>query len=157
VGFGSPDANVTAEVFMKSILLVEDSRFLRRANERILAKAGYSVTTAADGEEAVQLARTTTPDLVLLDMLLPKLGGPEVLRTLRNDPATANIPIVVLSSLPQINEQKLKGEGATAYFEKSRLDLDNDSEALLHIVADTLDRESANARKRPLCGTKGQT
>ncbi len=132
---------------MKSILLVEDSRFLRRANERTLAKAGYRVTSAADGEEAAQLARTTTPDLVLLDMLLPKLGGPEVLRTLRNDPATANIPIVVLSSLPQINEQKLKGEGATAYFEKSRLDLDNDSEALLQIVAETLDRESVNTRK----------
>lgn len=81
---------------MRSILLVEDSRFLRRANERVLAKAGYEVVTAADGEEALQLARTKAPDLILLDMLLPKLGGPEVLRALRGDPATAAIPVVVL-------------------------------------------------------------
>ena len=131
---------------MKSILLVEDSRFLRRANELTLTKAGYQVTTATDGEEALHLARTTVPDLVLLDMLLPKLGGPEVLRALRNDPATSTIPIVVLSSLPQSNEQKLRGEGAVAYFEKSKLDLENDSQALLQIVTDTLDRESVRTR-----------
>ena len=132
---------------MKTILLVEDSRFLRRANERILAKAGYQVTTAADGEEALHLARTMAPDLILLDMLLPKIGGPEVLRALHSDPATASIPIIVLSSLPQSNEQKLKGEGAVAYFEKSRLDLDNDSEALLRIVADALERQCINLRR----------
>ncbi len=129
---------------MKSILLVEDSRFLRHANERKLAKAGYRVTTAADGEEALHLARTTAPDLVLLDMLLPKLGGPEVLRTLRKDPETSMIPIIVLSSLPQSNEEKLKAEGAAAYLEKSRLDLGNDSEALLQVVAETLAQQSPN-------------
>jgi len=129
---------------VKSILLVEDSRFLRRANERVLAKAGYEVVTAADGEEALQLARTSVPDLILLDMLLPKLGGPEVLRALRSDPATAAIPVVVLSSLPQTNEKKLKGEGAVAYFEKSRLDLDNDSEALVQMVAETFERRSSD-------------
>ncbi len=129
---------------MKSILLVEDSRFLRHANERKLAKAGYRVTTAADGEEALHLARTTAPDLVLLDMLLPKLGGPEVLRTLRKDPETSMIPIIVLSSLPQSNEEKLKAEGAAAYLEKSRLDLGNDSEALLQVVAETLAQQSRN-------------
>jgi len=129
---------------MKSILLVEDSRFLRHANERKLAKAGYRVTTAADGEEALHLARTTAPDLVLLDMLLPKLGGPEVLRTLRKDPETSMIPIIVLSSLPQSNEEKLKAEGAAAYLEKSRLDLGNDSEALLQVVAETLAQQNPN-------------
>src|SRR5437762_247960 len=106
---------------MKSILLVEDSRFLRLANERILVKAGYQVVTAADGEQALALAKTTAPDLILLDMLLPKLGGPEVLRALRKESATSAIPVIVLSSLPQSNEQRLKGEGAVAYFEKSRL------------------------------------
>ncbi len=133
---------------MKSILLVEDSRFLRRANEITLTKAGYQVVTAADGEEALHLATTTAPDLILLDMLLPKIGGPQVLRALRNDPVTARVPVVVLSSLPQSNEQKLKGEGAVAYFEKSRLDLDNDSQALIQIVAETLERQSVDARKK---------
>ena len=125
---------------MKAILLVEDSRFLRHASERTLAKAGYQVLTAADGEEALERARTTQPDLILLDMLLPKLGGPEVLRKLRQEPATSAIPVIVLSSLPQSNEQKLKEEGATAYFEKNRLDLSHDSDALLRVVTDVLER-----------------
>jgi CheY-like chemotaxis protein len=137
---------------MKSILLVEDSRFLRRANERTLTKAGFRVTTAVDGEEALQLAKEVNPDIVLLDMLLPKVSGPQVLRALRNDPATANIPIVVLSSLPQSNEQKLKGEGAIAYFEKSKLDLDENDEAVVQIVTETLDRQSAITRQNPVRG-----
>ncbi len=131
-------------IVMKSILVVEDSRFLRRAHERTLAKAGYQVLTAVDGEEALHTASTKTPDLILLDMLLPKIGGPQVLRALRSNPVTAMIPIVVLSSLPQSNEQKLKEEGAVAYFEKSKLDLDDNSEALLQIVADTLERQSTS-------------
>jgi CheY-like chemotaxis protein len=68
---------------MKSILLVEDSRFLRRATEQTLLRAGYSVVTAADGEEAIRIACARIPDLVLLDMLLPKLAGPEVLRLVK--------------------------------------------------------------------------
>ena len=123
---------------MKSILLVEDSRFLQRANERVLAKAGYHIVIAADGEAALRLASTVAPDLILLDMLLPKLGGPQVLQALRKNPLTSQIPVIVLSSLAQSNEQKLKEEGAVAYFEKSRLDLDNNSEALVHIVRRTL-------------------
>jgi len=123
---------------VKSILLVEDSRFLQRANERVLAKAGYHIVIAADGEAALRLASTVAPDLILLDMLLPKLGGPQVLQALRKNPLTSQIPVIVLSSLAQSNEQKLKEEGAVAYFEKSRLDLDNNSEALVHIVRRTL-------------------
>jgi DNA-binding response OmpR family regulator len=63
---------------MKSILLVEDSRFLRLANEKALVRAGYSVVTASDGEEALRIAYVRPPDLILLDMLLPKLGGAQV-------------------------------------------------------------------------------
>ena len=63
---------------MKSILLVEDSRFLRLANEKALVRAGYSVVTASDGEDALRIAYVRPPDLILLDMLLPKLGGAQV-------------------------------------------------------------------------------
>src|SRR5438552_1790752 len=65
------------------ILLVEDSKMLRLANERVLVRAGYEVTTAQDGEEALRVAEEMHPDLILLDMLLPKLSGPEVLRALK--------------------------------------------------------------------------
>ena len=123
---------------MKVILLVDDSRFLRMANERSLTRAGYRVETACDGEEALRMARATIPDLILLDMLLPKLTGPEVLQALRSDPLTAAVPVIVLSSLPQKNEAKLKRDGATAYFEKSKLELDQSPEALVEIVQKAL-------------------
>ncbi len=128
----------TAGCLMKSILVVEDSRFLRLANERALVRAGYSVVTAADGEEGLRMACQNVPDLILLDMMLPKLGGPEVLQALRQEPRTAQVPVIVLSSLSQRNEARLKEAGATAYFEKSRLDLDSHSDVLVQVVRRTL-------------------
>jgi CheY-like chemotaxis protein len=104
-----------------TVLLVEDSKFQKLANERMLSKAGYSVLNASDGEDALRLAREKIPDIVLLDMLLPKLGGREVIRALRNDAPTAHIPVLVFSSLSQANELKLTEEGAAGYFSKSRL------------------------------------
>ena len=126
----------------KLILLVEDSRFLRLATEQTLIRAGYNVVTAGDGEEALRIAYARIPDLILLDMLLPKLGGPEVLEALKNSPLTAHIPVIVLSSLSQKNEAKLKKVGAVAYFEKSKLELDQNSESLLHIVKKTFEADA---------------
>ena len=60
-----------------NILIVDDSRFLRLANERALKGVGHNVICASDGEEGLRLARERKPDLVVLDMLLPKLSGPE--------------------------------------------------------------------------------
>jgi CheY-like chemotaxis protein len=104
-----------------TVLLVEDSKFQKLVNERMLHKAGYSVLNAANGEEALRLARETIPDIILLDMLLPKLGGREVMRALREDAPTARIPVLIFSSLSQANEVKLTEEGAAGYFAKSRL------------------------------------
>jgi CheY-like chemotaxis protein len=106
---------------MATILLVEDSKFLRVATERILTKAGYQVICAGDGDEALVLAGSTLPDLIVLDMLLPKLSGPEVLRSLKKNDLTAHIPVVVLSSLSQNNGPKLVQEGACAFIEKGSL------------------------------------
>jgi CheY-like chemotaxis protein len=104
-----------------NVLLVEDSKFLKITAERLLAKAGFTVVTAQDGEEALRMVRASAPDIVLLDMLLPKLGGQQVLLALKQDPITAGIPVIILSSLSQQNEEKLKKAGATAYFEKAKL------------------------------------
>jgi CheY-like chemotaxis protein len=106
---------------METILLVEDSKFLRVATERILTKAGYQVICAGDGDEALALAGSSLPDLIVLDMLLPKLSGPEVLRSLKKNDLTAHIPVVVLSSLSQNNGPKLVQEGAGAFIEKGSL------------------------------------
>jgi CheY-like chemotaxis protein len=103
------------------ILLVEDSKTIRRENESALQNAGYEVICAEDGESAVQMAQEMHPDLVLLDMILPKMSGPEVLRHLKSDPTTAEIPVVVLSSLSEKNREKLLEEGAEEYLEKNSL------------------------------------
>ena len=103
------------------VLLVDDSKFLRMVTERTLSKAGFEVITAADGEEALQVANDKLPDIILLDMMLPKISGQDVLRALKANPATTHIPVIVLTSLSQKNEEKLISEGAVAYFEKSTL------------------------------------
>ncbi len=122
------------------VLLVEDSTFLRLASERALMRAGYEVSTAGDGEEALLAANRKPPDVILLDMMLPKLSGPEVLKALKSNPATNSIPVIVLSSLSQRNKEKLLQEGAEAYFEKSELDLDKNSDRLAATVETVLYR-----------------
>ena len=103
------------------ILLVEDSKTIRIANESALHHAGYEVICAEDGESALELAHKRKPDLILLDMILPKMSGPEVLHHLKSEPATAEIPVVVLSSLTEKNKQRLIEAGAEDYLEKSSL------------------------------------
>ena len=109
----------------KRILLAEDDRFLRRAAEAALKRAGFTVLAAADGEEALRMAMAEKPDLVLLDLIMPKLQGFEVLKALKGDPATAAIPVVVLSNLGQDGDvQRALEGGAVAYLVKANLSLD---------------------------------
>jgi CheY-like chemotaxis protein len=103
------------------ILLVEDSKTIRKENESALQNAGYEVICAEDGESALQMAQEQHPDLILLDMILPRMSGPEVLKHLKSEPATAEIPVVVLSGLSEKNREKLLEEGAEEYLEKNSL------------------------------------
>jgi CheY-like chemotaxis protein len=126
----------------KKVLLVDDSKFQRMANERALARAGYSVIVASDGEEAVRITNEQAPDIILLDMLLPKLDGVGVLRALKANARTANIPVIVLSGLPEANAPKLEAEGASAYLAKSTV-LDKNSQKLLDTVQRLLHSQAA--------------
>ncbi|HLW85474.1 MAG TPA: response regulator [Candidatus Sulfotelmatobacter sp.] len=103
------------------ILLVEDSKAIRRENESALRKAGYDVIYAEDGETGLTLAREQKPDLILLDLILPKMSGQELLHLLKQGAETADIPVVILSSLTEKNRQKLMEEGAEDYLEKNSL------------------------------------
>ncbi len=125
---------------MTKILLVDDSKFLRLATERALARAGYDVSTAVDGENALQVAREKRPDLILLDMLLPKMTGPDVLKALKKDPQTASIAVVALTGLSHKNAERLRRDGAVAFLEKSDLALDKGSEALLTALAEIVQK-----------------
>jgi DNA-binding response OmpR family regulator len=120
------------------ILLIEDSKFQRIANERALVKAGYGVIQAGDGEEGLRVARKDIPDLILLDMMLPKVSGLDVLRALKGDVLVKRIPVIVLSGLGQGNETKLLNEGAAAFFTKSEKSFENSSSALIQAVENVL-------------------
>lgn len=122
------------------ILLVEDSKFLRVTTERALARAGYEVSCAADGEEALAVARAKTPDLILLDMLLPKVSGPDVLMALKKDPLTKAIPVVVMTAMSQKNAARLKSDGAFGFLEKSALEFEKGSEKLLTAVREIVEK-----------------
>jgi CheY-like chemotaxis protein len=108
----------------RRVLLAEDDRFLRRAAESRLRQNGFTVLPAVDGEEALKVARAERPDLILLDLIMPKLQGFEVLKALKQDPVTAPIPVIVLSNLGQDEDLKRAMElGAIAYFIKAHLSL----------------------------------
>ena len=108
----------------RRILLVEDDRFLRRACEISLRQRGFSVTTAADGEEALRKARAEPPDLILLDLLMPKMTGTEVLRALRAGEATREIRVLILSNSSREQDvEEIKALGVSGYFVKADLSL----------------------------------
>lgn len=121
---------------MTKILLVEDSKFLRMATERALARAGYHVLTAVDGPGALELAQHEQPNLILLDMLLPKMTGPDVLKALKKNPVTAGIAVVAFTSLSQKNASRLQQDGACAFLDKAELGLDKGYDKLLTALAD---------------------
>ncbi len=94
----------------KTILLAEDERSLRRAAEVALTRRGFKVIPAVNGEEALQLARLHQPDLILLDLLMPKMTGIQVLDALRADPATRDLRVLILSN----SSRELETTGAEA-------------------------------------------
>ena len=106
------------------ILLIEDDKFLRRACEIGLKKKGFAVCTANDGEEGLQQVQAESPDIILLDMLMPKLNGMETLQALKSDEKTRHIPVVILSnSSIDTDIQKAKSLGAIGYLVKASLSL----------------------------------
>jgi two-component system alkaline phosphatase synthesis response regulator PhoP len=130
------------------ILLVEDSKFLRLATERALARAGYEVRSAADGQEALRMARELLPNLILLDMLLPKMSGLDVLKALKKDSLTRAIPVIVITGMTQKNAARLQEDGAAGFLEKSSLELEKGSERLLNAVQQFLNPASSEQARK---------
>jgi DNA-binding response OmpR family regulator len=101
------------------ILVADDDPIIRRLIEVNLGLEGFEVETASGGEDALTKARTGSPDLILLDVMMPNITGWEVARLLKEDQATAGIPIVFLSARTQEEDRK-RGEelGVAAYVTK---------------------------------------
>ena len=108
----------------RRILLAEDDRFLRKAAESALARSGYTVVTAVDGDQALARARDSGPELILLDLIMPGRNGFDVLHALKSEAATKAIPVIVLSNLGQEGDvQRALALGAVAYCIKANLSL----------------------------------
>jgi CheY-like chemotaxis protein len=105
------------------VLIIEDDQLIQRMYGKIFTFEGYEVITASDGEEGLEKARTTTPTIILLDVMMPKLNGMQVLEKLKMDPATKTIPVVMLSNLAGDNDiETALAKGAVKYIIKSEHD-----------------------------------
>ena len=103
----------------KTILYVEDNEFNRKIVRDLLARTSYRLLEATDGESGVAMALRDTPNLILMDIQLPKISGFDATRRLRADPRTAQIPIIAITSYALSgDEQKALDAGASAYLAK---------------------------------------
>ena len=103
----------------KTILYVEDNEYNRKIVRQLLVRTTYHLIEAVDGEQGVQMATEHTPDLILMAVQMPKLSGLDATRALRAQPATAQIPIVIVTSFALSgDDQQAMAAGATAYLAK---------------------------------------
>lgn len=110
---------------MKKILFIEDESALQKTLGEVLTKEGYTIFSALDGELGFELAKLKKPDLILLDLILPRLNGFEVLKKLKENNETKNIPVIVLTNLEGVNEVNKAIElGAKTYLVKAQYTLE---------------------------------
>lgn len=114
-----------ADVSNKIVLVVEDDVFLAQLLTNRISKAGVNVIRAADGQEGLDMLRANKPNLILLDLILPKKSGFELLEEMRADPAIANTSVIIVSNLGQESDVKRGRElGAVEYFVKAKTSID---------------------------------
>ena len=117
----------------KKILLVEDDTALSSVYESRLKLEGFDVATVANGEEALSKAVEFKPDLVVLDAMMPKINGFDVLDILRNTPETTNVHVIMLTALSQpTDKERAKALGADDYLVKSQVVISDVVERIRH-------------------------
>jgi len=122
---------------MKKILIIEDESALQKTLGENLSQEGYQIVSALDGEIGLKLVRSESPDLVLLDLILPKLHGFDVLKKIRENLATKEIPVIILTNLESIQEVERAIElGATTYLVKANYSLEELSAKIKQILSE---------------------
>ncbi len=102
-----------------TILVVDDSRTVIAAFNKVLTQAGFKVLTALSGEEGVKVAKAERPDLILMDVVMPGINGYQATRLLRQEPATSDVPIIIVSGEQQATEEMWgKKVGANGFISK---------------------------------------
>ncbi len=110
----------------KKILFIEDEPSLQQTLGEILHQEGFETISALDGLDGLERLKEDKPDLILLDLILPKLDGFEVLKKIKANPATANIPVIVLTNLESAEDVNKAIElGATTYLVKANYEIDD--------------------------------
>jgi DNA-binding response OmpR family regulator len=110
----------------KKVMVIEDDRFLSSLMKARLEKEGFTIIQAFDGEEAIQALKTTIPDIIIMDIIMPKVTGFEVLQTISITPQLAKVPVVILSNLAQDSDiEKARQLGAKEYFVKVKVSIDD--------------------------------
>ena len=108
------------------ILFVEDEPSLQKAISELLTQEGFEILSAIDGEQGLELARKEEPNLVLLDLILPKKDGFEVLKEMKADEKMKDIPVIVLTNLEGMGDvEKALELGATTYLVKANYELED--------------------------------
>ena len=120
---------------MKKILFIEDEPALQHAVIQVLTNEKYKTFSATDGESGVMLARQELPDIILLDLVIPKKDGFTVLAELKDDKKTAHIPIIVLTNLEgSADVERALTLGATTYLVKTNYKLEEVAEKIKNIL-----------------------
>jgi DNA-binding response OmpR family regulator len=110
----------------KKIMLIEDDHFLSSLMKARLEKEGFGVIQAFDGEEAMDILKKEVPDLVVLDLIMPKVTGFEVLQMISISPQLDKVPVVIVSNLAQDSDiEKARQLGAKEYFVKVKVSIDD--------------------------------
>jgi len=121
---------------MTKILIIEDDPLMSRMYQKIFTFEGYEVELASDGQEGLDKVRATKPTLVLLDVMMPKMNGLEVLGKMKADPEIKKIPVVVLTNLAgQQDAEKALSMGAVRYIVKSEYEPKQVADIVKEILA----------------------
>lgn len=111
---------------MSKILFIEDEPNLQKAIDEVLKQEGFEILAALDGEKGLEVAKKEKPDLILLDLILPKKDGFEVLRELKADKELKDIPVIILTNLEGTGDvEKALDLGATTYLVKANYEIED--------------------------------
>jgi len=123
---------------MQKILFIEDEAVLQKTIEKTLRDEGYEMLSALDGEAGFNLAKKEKPSLILLDLILPKMNGFEVLGKLKEDPETKDIPVIILTNLERMTDiDRVLKLGATTYLVKVDYSLEEVVEKIKKVLEES--------------------
>lgn len=130
---------------MAKVVVVEDDVLLAKMYVKLLNFEQHEVVVANDGETALDTIKQEKPDIVLMDVMMPKMNGLQALDALKQDPVTANVPVVVMSNLVNVNDpNEVLARGAVKYVDKSMYDPKKISQLVTEVLSGQTPQQATN-------------